>query len=207
MSENKFIRCKDDDDPDRCQGVTGKGQCIYMSQDQSNFCPMHGGNRAGNEADRIELRNLRLSRAKWMTRAKELADSEGITSLRDEIAICRLMLEEKLEGCKGPADLMLASPMISEWVMKIEKLVSSAHRLESSLGQLLDKAAVVQLTGELIAVISDGLDGVMDNLISELGEEHEDTIRNAMTADVVDKICETVTQTTVAAGRKESEDG
>jgi len=205
MSENKFERCKDDDDPDRCQGVTGKGQCIYKAMEKSTFCPMHGGNRAGNEADRIELRNIRLSRAKWMTRAKELADSEGITSLRDEIAICRLMLEEKLEGCKGPADLMLASPMISEWVMKIEKLVCSAHRLESSLGQLLDKAAVVQLTGELIAVISDGLDGVMDKLIEELGPEHEDTIRNAITEDVVDQICEKVTQTTVEAGRQSND--
>ena len=204
MGENKFIECAEND-PDRCQGVTGSGQCQYKSMDRSTFCPRHGGNRAGDEADRVELRNLRLSRARWMTRAKELADSEGITSLRDEIAICRLMLEEKLESCQGPADLMLASPMIQELLMKIEKLVTSAHRLESSLGQLLDKAAVVQLTGELISIISEGLDGIMDELIKNLGEQHEDAIRNAITEKVVDQLCEKITQTTVEAGRNNND--
>lgn len=201
MSESKFTRCEDPAALNRCQGIYKDGQCPYESNEGSQYCAMHGGNQAQNKDDKIKLRNLRLTRARWTARARELADSEGIKSLRDEIAILRLMLEEKLESCRGEADLMLASPVISEWIMKIEKLVTSAHRLESNLGELLDKAAVVQLTGELVAIIGEGLDSIVEQLINDLGSEYEEKIRNAVTEEVVDKICEKITQTTVEAGR------
>jgi len=200
---NKFERCEPED-PDRCQAVGKSDQCPYKSMDGSKFCPRHGGNKAGNKEEKVQLRNLRITRAyRYAERAKELGDSEHIKSVRDEIAILRLLLEERLEVCHVPADLLLASPVISDLILKIEKLVSSAHRLESNLGELLDKAAVVQLTGELIEIISKGLQELTDNLIDELGNDFKDKIIAAVSDTLVDRICEQITQATVQAGRKD----
>lgn len=42
--------------------------------------------------------------------------------------------------------------------MKIDRLVNSCHKLEGSLGQLLDKQAILNFASEVINVITDNLD-------------------------------------------------
>lgn len=200
---NKFERCEPED-PDRCQAVGKEDQCPYLSLQGSKFCPRHGGNRAHNSQASVNLRNLRLTRVHAYTeRAKELGESENIKSIRDEIGIARLLLEERLATCETPTDLMLHSPVINDSLLKIEKLVSSAHRLESNLGELLDKSAVVQLTGELVEIISSALQDLTDTLIDELGNEYKDKITAAISGKIVDKICDQIAQATVQAGRKQ----
>ncbi len=201
---SKFERCEDED-PNRCQAVQAAGQCNYLSLEGSKFCARHGGNRAQNSKDQVNLRNLRLTRVHAYTeRAKELGESENIKSIRDEIGIARLLLEERLGTCETTADLMLHSPVIGDSLLKIEKLVSSAHRLESNLGELLDKSAVVQLTGELVDIISKSLIELSDTLIDELGDEYKDKITAAISGKIVDNICEQIAQATVQAGRKDN---
>jgi hypothetical protein len=157
------------DSPDRCQAVTGKGQCLYKAMTGSNYCPMHGGNKAQDSLKAASLKNYRLS--KWQGRVAEFADNGAVKSLREEVGILRMVLEEMVSRCGDPVDLVLNSAKISDMVTKVEKLVVSCHRLESSLGMLLDKQAAMQLSGEIVDIITRHIkdDSAIASIANEIG--------------------------------------
>jgi len=152
MADN-ISRMDGPDDPERCQGVSKQGQCINKQSAGSQYCHAHGGNKAQDANKLKDLRNYRL--AKWRVKLDHFANSEGIKSLRDEIAILRMVLEERLELCNDATDLVLQSHSISDLIMKIEKLVASCHKLEGSMGQLLDKQAILTFASDVIGIIGD----------------------------------------------------
>lgn len=162
MADN-ITRITSPDDPERCQGMTALGQCKNKAvQDQDHpdlkYCSIHGGANKLVERKKESMRLYHL--AKWNVELERHAGHPGIKSLRDEIGILRMMLEYKLNSIHTPVDLILQSGPISEMIMKIEKIVASCHKLEGSIGQLLDKAAVIQFAGEIIGIISEELQDV-----------------------------------------------
>ena len=166
----------EEDDPRRCQAVNSQGQCrlIATVNDDGTYnanCAAHGGAGQANQVKRKELRNYQLDR--W--RAKLIAKSENsnIKSLRDEIGILRIIMEERLNRCKDAHDLILQSGPISDLVLKIDKVVNSCHKLEASMGELLDKSALLQFAGEVIQIVGryvpdDDLPKVADEIIESL---------------------------------------
>ena len=50
---------------------------------------------------------------------------------------------------------MLHSQSISELIAKIEKTVLSCHKIENSLGNLLDKTAIIQFAGSILQIIAE----------------------------------------------------
>lgn len=161
------------DHPQRCQGVNNHGQCRNKSMDGSDFCPAHGGNRGVEKAKRTELRNYRL--AKHKSRLLELGNSDNIINLRDEIAILRMLIEEKIERCTDAHALIMMSGPLSDLVMKVEKLVTSCNRLESKLGNLLDRSKVLQFAQTIIQIISNNLDD--EEIIDTIAEEILNTLQ------------------------------
>lgn len=146
-------RISDPDDPRRCQGITGgKAQCINKACDGSSFCPAHGGNNGAQNKERKELRNYRLS--KFHQRVAELGNSDEIISLRDEVGLLRLLIEEKVNQCNDNTDLLLISGPLSDLIMKSEKLVTSCNRLENRLGNLLDKTKIINFAQYVVEIIS-----------------------------------------------------
>lgn len=91
--------------------------------------------------------------AKYQKRMEEFRDHDQVKSLRSEIGILRMMLEEKITACDGATELMLAAGPISDLVMKTEKLVSSCHKIENQLGNLLDRQKVQVLASTLMQII------------------------------------------------------
>ncbi len=167
MAED-LIAIEYDADPERCQAVIPeRGQCTWKAMKDSTFCKCHGGNRAAQTAATHRLNNYRLT--KFQNNISRLGNSDGVKSLRDEIGILRMLMEERLEKCEDVSDLMLQSHAICDLVMRIEKLVASCHKLEGSMGQLLDKAAILQFAGEVIQIISDVL-GEDDSKITEIAD-------------------------------------
>lgn len=150
--EKKLERVEAPDDPSRCQSVYKHGQCPYKSVAPSKYCQMHGAHAAVNAHKAVMKRQYNL--AQWQSRTEEFADHDNVKTLRDEIGITRMLLENMLVRCADGTDLLLYSSKIGELVSKVERLVVSCNRLESSMGMLLDKAAALNLAGQMVEIIS-----------------------------------------------------
>lgn len=140
------------DDPNRCQAVHSQGQCLNLAAPESKYCLAHGGNKGAQVSKAQQLRNYQLTR--WRSDVERSANSPQIKSLREEIGICRIVLETTLNRCDSETDLMLKSHTISDLVSRIERLVISCHKLEDQMGNLLDKTQILQFSQELIRLIT-----------------------------------------------------
>lgn len=139
---------------DRCHGASQTfGQCPFLQVEGSEYCKRHGGAIVLNAQKKQRVRNYQLTR--WKARIGDFADNDGIKSLREEVGILRMIMENMLDQCKDSTDLLLYSSRMSDLVMKIEKLVVSCDKMESKMGLLLSRDSVLQLAGEYVAIISE----------------------------------------------------
>ena len=142
------------EDPQRCQGVKpNEGQCVHKASPDSEYCSMHGGNNGAKKAEAKRISNYRL--AKWQAKLERQTESPHIKSLRDEIGILRMLMQETLDRCDTPFDLYTSAHKIGELTMKITAVVEKCHRLEGSMGQLLDKKTIIQMANTFINIISE----------------------------------------------------
>lgn len=155
-------------DPRRCQAITAKGQCLIQSVEGSQYCIMHSGSSKNGENREKMIRQYRL--AQWQQRVDEFSEHQGVKSLREEIGICRMILETIILQCKDQTDLLLYSAKITDLVGRIEKLVVSCNRLESSMGMLLDKTAALHLASQIVTIIGEHIpDGeVIDAVANDI---------------------------------------
>lgn len=138
----------------RCQGVIPSlGQCSYVVSEGSEYCSLHGGNNAALKAKKESLSNYRL--AMWQARLDRQTANPNIKGLRDEIGILRIVMEETLNRCETNFDLIANSQRISDLALKITAVVEKCHRLEGSMGQLLDKKTIIQMANTFITIISE----------------------------------------------------
>lgn len=154
--------------PNQCQAALKNKQCPFEAIKGFPYCQLHGGTRLEEKAKESRKRIYQISQ--WQARVNEFADHEEVKSLREEIGITRLLLESMLNICKDQHQLLIYSSKISETVMKLEKLVSSCHRLEQSSGLLLDKSAVLSLAGAMVDIIGKHItdENAMDAISTEL---------------------------------------
>jgi len=149
------------DHPARCQAVNSQGQCpnlglLLQDGTRAKNCIAHGGARQRQMHKRAALRNYQLD--KWNAKLAAKAESSQIKSLRDEIGILRVVLEERLNKCNDAMDLILQSGPISDLVMKINTVVQSCHKLEKQQGHLLDKQAILQFAQVMVGIVSNVLE-------------------------------------------------
>lgn len=142
------IRKVAEDSPDRCQGLSAFGQCSLAVVPGSDKCIMHGG----AIVEKQNQRNYRLKQ--WQARTNEFADNPQIKSLREEIGILRILMEETVGKCHTTTDILLYSNKIITLVEKIEKVVVSCHKLEQSSNYLLDKNQLLLFADNVIKLIA-----------------------------------------------------
>lgn len=116
-----------------------------------DYCPRHGGVVQENGAKRDEKELYALTR--WNQRVKTLSKHEEANSLAAELAILRMMLENRLNFCTDTSSLIIASGSISDMVVKIEKLVRSINFLNKQNTILIDRTAVERLAATLINIV------------------------------------------------------
>ena len=157
MAESKFERC-DEDDPNRCLGSNENGRCTYKAVKKDDgsgyykYCPRHN-HQAAKLYENEKIRNYRLDQHRH--RVNEFADNEQVKSLREEIGICRLLLETMFNRCKNDTELIMSSNKIQGLVGDIDKLVNSCHKLEVSTGQLLDVEVLKQISNAIVKIIAE----------------------------------------------------
>jgi glutamine synthetase adenylyltransferase len=126
---------------------------MNVATEHSSYCLAHGGNKAEQTARLQSLNNYRLTRAN--ARLLELAHNPNLKNLRDEVAILRIMLEERLNSCKDAVDMMTQSGALVDLITKIQLLVISAAKLERVAGDLLDRSALINFANEVVTIISE----------------------------------------------------
>jgi hypothetical protein len=174
MEENRFQRATDQDDPDRCQASTRQGQCNLKAVSGGTLCLVHGGAMELKNKEKKNLRNYRL--AKFQSRTAELGNSDHISSLKDEVALVRLLIEEMINGCETSNELLLRAGPLSDLLMKCERIVTSCHKLDVRLDNLLDRTKVLQFAQMTIEIISSEikdenvLDSISGKILKALGD-------------------------------------
>ena len=84
-------RVKDPTDPNRCQGAAPDGQCWNRAEPGSDRCRVHGGwDKQAEQDKRLYL----LTKAQHRMRLAQLSEHEHIKSLRDEIALARILIAD-----------------------------------------------------------------------------------------------------------------
>lgn len=144
-------------DPRRCKLSIGQQQCTDEAAPGSEYCLKHRGVDHTNEQN---VRLYLLAKADQQARLHQLADHEEIRSLREEIALARMLTEQRWNLIKTDADLMMACGSINTLLLTIERLVKSAHTIEQNLGILLSKSAVLTLGQTICRIIVDELEGI-----------------------------------------------
>ena len=145
------------DDPSRCKQSVGSQQCLDMAAPGSDYCLKHRGiDRTNERSTRLYL----LAKADEQARLLQLADHEEIRSLREEIALARMLVERRWNTIKNDNDLIMACGSLNTLLLTIERLVKSAHTIEQNLGILLSKSAVMVLGQNICRIIVEELDGI-----------------------------------------------
>lgn len=158
-------RVVDPADPLRCKGSAADGQCLNQAEPGSEFCKAHHGKDSG-----AAKRTYLLHKAKWRDRLAELSEHDNLKSLREEIAIVRMFLEERIGLIRNDNDLLSAFSAVQQATLTIERLTKTLHQMEQSLGSLLSKTTVMKLGQSISSIIVEelrdvpGYEGIVDRI-------------------------------------------
>jgi len=172
-------RVTDLSDPRRCQGKAPDGQCRNLSVTGSDYCEVHGG-RDMTEVN--EKRGFMLAKAEDKIRLASVSDSlEPVKELHDTISLTHMLIERRWNLIKNDADLIMGCAPLNQLIQTMEKLVNSCHKIETNLGELLARHAVLSLAKEMVEIVIDELEGIEDyeTIIDRITSRLIDTIRKA----------------------------
>lgn len=148
----------------RCDFTLRNGQqCGNLREDGATRCPLHGANMQLASQEHKSLRMYRL--AKFQNQVEQFASHDKLKTLNEEVAILRMLVQEKVNQCEDMTDLMLVSGPVADMVMKVQKLVESCDRLETKSGSLLNKTQIQNIATQLMQAVA--------AKINEFAEVHE----------------------------------
>jgi len=135
---------------DQCQSIDERGNfCRLKKTPGMDYCPKHGGVLKQRQL----MHNYRLTRYK--ANIEDKVGQDSILSLREEIGIARLTLEEIINQTNSAVDLIMYQPKIVQLVQTIQKTVESCQRVEEKTNNLLSKTTLLQFADELITIITE----------------------------------------------------
>lgn len=119
------------------------------------FCDRHTDEQAQVRDFLIEDADLR---AKFETHKKS-----DLYSLRNEVALLRTMVYDRLNMAKSEAERIVAYREIGTWMGTLDKLVSSLNRLEKDTSQVLTKETVLAIGREMVQAIAEEVRALPDH--------------------------------------------
>jgi hypothetical protein len=167
-----MLHTTDPADPNRCQGASKGGQCLHLAEPGQPYCAVHGKRQLAK--DNPALRQYRLANATYRDRAAQLSDSNEISSLRDEIALARLLIETRFNSCRSDVEVLANIGAMNQQFLTLERLCKTFQQLQESSSMLLDKAAVQKLGQKIVEILYDelqhitGYEEIVDRIMSRL---------------------------------------
>lgn len=173
------MRVNDLADPRRCKAPAPDGQCQNVAAHGSDYCETHGGI---DHLPAEQKRGFLLAKAEEKTRLAAISDElEPVKELRDSIALTHRLIERRYNMVKEDSDLLMACGPLNQLIQTMERLVNSCHRIETNLGELLARHAVLALAKEMVGIVIDELEGIEDYeaIIDRITTRLINTIRKA----------------------------
>ena len=120
-------RVTDMADPRRCKASVGTGQCMTAALEGSDYCQVH----AGSYRPPVKgLRQYLLAQAQDRARLAALSEHDDIKSLRDEIALTRMMIERLWNSAQSDVERMALFGRVNSHILTLEKLVKTCNQIE-----------------------------------------------------------------------------
>jgi hypothetical protein len=144
----------------RCQAVTHKGeQCKADALLGTNRCRHHSGVSLLAKKD---LRTYRLAHAEFRDRHQELSSFDKDSSLGEEIALVRQLVERRLNSCKNDTELLASCSSLNELLLTLERLRRSAHQIDRDSGHYITRSQLRRLGQRVAEIIVNRLEGIPD---------------------------------------------
>ena len=154
----------------RCTHVSKqRGQCTRDACEGKDYCPIH----FQGDPEEVEKRVYRLQNHDRRIRHATLSGHDEIRSIREEVAVARMLLEERLNSIKTDADLVAACGPLNTLLLTIEKLTSSCLKLDKSVGNLLAKPVLLKMASDIVEIILDELADIPDHelIVDKISEK------------------------------------
>lgn len=114
-------------------------------------------------------------------RVAEFACDDDLKSVRREICIARIQLEDIWNQCTDINKLLLKIDLIQQNVGTIQKLVETAQRMEERTNTLIDKKIVVVIADSMVNIISAYVKD--SDALNEIAEKICISIENTITPE------------------------
>jgi len=157
---------------EQCTSYDSKNnRCKLKIIPGTETCPKHG---SPARIEKQNIRNYRLTVLKG--RLHQKMDSDAILSLREEVGIARITLEEVLNQCHTETDLLINQQRIVSLVTTIQRTVESCQKVEQKTGHLLSKTQLIAFAQQVIQIVSDHIEDpttrrlVADQIVSSVEE-------------------------------------
>ena len=144
-------------DPRRCQASIGTGQCMMVAVEGAAYCTIHGH---GYKPPEKGKRQYFLTRAEDRAKLAAFAEHDDIKSLRDEIALTRMVIEELWNSGNTPAERLNNYGRVNTHILTLEKLVKTCNLIEERLGTLLSKPTLLRIGQQICQVLVNQLSGL-----------------------------------------------
>ena len=141
----------------KCKFIGPDGQCPNQPAEDGEFCVQHS---LKAKANKYSLTHPALNKSKDRHDA-----ASAIKDMREEITLTRALIETRLNMVRNDGEMIASMGCLHQFIGTVEKLISSCHRMDTNLGNLLNK-------GQLIALAQDFVNIVLE----ELGPGHEEVI-------------------------------
>ena len=153
MSDEKHIpvRCEEDD-PNRCQGMAQGDQCRFLSIPGEKFCVIHTKHR-----DQTAKALYEFNKTEVLSRIASFRGHGDSKTLAIELGLLRLLLEQAVNKCEGPYDLLTNSVQLSALISQIKELQLANVKLEEKVGDLLSLEQVIEIAQKLYAIVVENL--------------------------------------------------
>lgn len=174
MPDENIIKVERPDDPRRCQAAGHGGQCMNKAVDGGSVCYVHGGAGILKSQQKRTIYDIR--RAEWKARMSNFLTPEASRTLHEEAGVMRIMFEEVLNKCTTPEMLMQNAGFLQQQVQIIERLVTAAHKLEKSAGNILDKSSAIQFALEVVATVQRHQANAIAELLETPPEGRDDAL-------------------------------
>jgi hypothetical protein len=160
----------------RCEFTSPTGQCSEESLEGEKYCSLH----THIDPDKHQKRLYNLLKYKYRTRYEQIGEHEALRSLRDEVAIAKMMLEETFNAIQNDSELLASRADIAQQLATVEKLVASMIKMETSLGTLLAKPTLLKIASDIVQILLKKLQDVPNHelLIDEISAEIMKTVSN-----------------------------